>query len=95
MIPINFHLDLAKAFDSLNHDILLDKLSYYGVNGTAITLLKSYLSNRKQYVKIDEVKSSIQTIKTGVLQGPLIFLLMTLLIQVENLISSYMPMTQR
>ena len=60
MIPINFHLDLAKAFDSLNHDILLDKLSYYGVNGTAKTLLKSYLSDRKQYVKIDEVKSSIQ-----------------------------------
>ena len=78
MIPaINFHLDLAKAFDSLNHDILLDKLSYYGVNGTAKTLLKSYLSDRKQYVKIDEVKSSIQTIKTGVPQGsivgPLIF----------------------
>ena len=58
MIPINFHLDLAKAFDSLNHNILLDKLSYYGVNGTAKTLLKSYLSDRKQYVKIDEVKSS-------------------------------------
>ena len=99
MIPIHFHLDLAKAFDSLNHDILLDKLSYYGVNGTVKTLLKSYLSDRKQYVKIDEVKSSIQTIKTGVPQGsivgPLIFLLMTLLIQVENLISSYMPMTQR
>ena len=101
MIPINFHLDLAKAFDSLNHDRLLDKLSYYGVlNGTAKTLLKSYLSDRKQYVKIDEVKSSIQTIKTGVPLGstvrPLLFnLLMTLLIQVGNLILSYMPMTQR
>ena len=77
VIPINFHLDLAKAFDSLNHDILLDKLSYYGVNGTAKTLLKSYLSDRKQYVKIDEVKSSIQTIKTvvpqGSIVGPLLF----------------------
>ena len=41
MIPINFYIDLAKAFDSVNHDILLDKLSYYGVNGTAKTLLKS------------------------------------------------------
>ena len=74
---MNFHLDLAKAFDSLNHDILLDKLSYYGVNDNAKTLLKSYLSDRKQYVKIDEVKSSVQTIKTGVPQGsivgPLIF----------------------
>ena len=72
MIPINFYLDLAKVFDSLNHDILLDKLSYYGVNGTAKTLLKSYLSGRKQYVKIDEVKSSIQTIKTGVPQGSIV-----------------------
>ena len=65
MIPINCHLDLAKAFNSLNHDILLDKLSYYDVNGTAKTLLKRYLSDRKQYVKIDEVKLSIRTIKTG------------------------------
>ena len=71
-IPINFYIDLAKAFDSLNHDILLDKLSYYSVNGTAKTLLKSYLSDRKQYVKIDEVKSSIQSIKTGVPQGSIV-----------------------
>ena len=71
-IPINFYIDLTKAFDSLNHDILLDKLSYYGVNGTAKTLLKSYLSDRKQYVKIDEVKSSIQSIKTGVPQGSIV-----------------------
>ena len=71
-IPINFYIDLAKAFDSLNHDILLDKLSYYGVNGTPKTLLKSYLSDRKQYVKIDEVKSSIQSIKTGVPQGSIV-----------------------
>ena len=72
MIPINFHLDLAKAFDSLNHDILLDKLFYYGVTGTAKTLLKSYLSDRKQYVKIDEVISSIQTIKTDFPQGSIV-----------------------
>ena len=73
MISINFYIDLAKAFDSVNNDILLDKLSYYGVNGTAKTLLKSYLFDRKQYV----VKSSIQSIKTGVPQdsivGPLLF----------------------
>ena len=97
-IPINFYIDLTKAFESLNHDILLDKLSYYSVNGTAKTLLKSYLSDRKQYVKIDEVKSYIQSIKTGVPQGSifgaLLFLLMTLLSQVENLISPYMLMTQ-
>ena len=60
------------AFVSLNHDILLDKLSYYGVNSTAKTLLKSYLSDRKQYVKIDEAKSSIQSIKTDVPQGSIV-----------------------
>ena len=75
-IPINFYIDLAKAFDSLNHDILLDKLSYHGVNGTAKTLLKSYLSDKKQYVKIDQVKSSIQSIKTGVPQGSIVGLLL-------------------
>ena len=72
MIPINFHLDLTKAFDNLNHDILLNTLSYYGVNGTAKTPLKSYLSERKQYVKIDDVKSSIQSIKKGVPQGSIV-----------------------
>ena len=72
IIPINFHLDLTKAFDNLNHDILLNTLSYYGVNGTAKTPLKSYLPERKQYVKIDDVKSSIQSIKKGVPQGSIV-----------------------
>ena len=103
MIPIDFYIDLAKPVDSVNHDIVLDKLSYYGVNGTAKTLLGSYLSDRKQYVKIDEVKSSIQSIKTGVPQGSIVGpLLFNILIndiinlsQVKNLILSYMPTTQR
>ena len=69
---MHFYIDLAKAFDSVNHDISLDKLSYYRVNGTVKTLLKSYLSDRKQYVKIDEVKSTIQSIKTGVPQGSIV-----------------------
>ena len=81
------------AFNSLDHNILLDKLSYYSVNGTTKTLLKSYLSVIKPDVKIDEVKSSIQSIKKGVPQGsiirPLLFnnniLLMILLSHVENL----------
>ena len=72
IIPIYFYIELAKAFDSVNHDVLLDKLSYYGINATAKTLLKSYLSDRKQYVKIDEVKSSIQSIKTGASQGSIV-----------------------
>ena len=69
LIPINFYLDLSKAFDSLNHNILLNKLSYYGVTHMANTLLSSYLSNRKQYVMVGDVSSSTQPITSGVPQG--------------------------
>ena len=63
--PINLYLDLAKAFDCISHDILLEKLRYYGVNDISIQLPKSYLSNRKQYVQIDDVLSSMQYIVTA------------------------------
>ena len=70
-------MDLSKAFDSLSHDILLNKLTYYGVKNSANDLLRSYLSNRKQYVQIDDISSSIVSINTGVPQGsilgPLLF----------------------
>ena len=69
LIPINFYLDLSKAFDSLNHNILLNKLSYYGVTHMANTLLRSYLSNRKQYVMVGDVSSTTQPITSGVPQG--------------------------
>ena len=65
-------MDLSKAFDSLNHNILLQKLTYYGIKNSAITLLKSYLSNRKQYVQIDDVSSSMLSINTGVPQGSIV-----------------------
>ena len=55
LIPINLYLNLSKAFDSLNLNILLDKLLYYGVTHMANTLLRSYLSNRKQYVMVGEL----------------------------------------
>ena len=76
-IPVNFYMDLSKAFHSLSQDILLNKLTYYGVKNSANDLLRSYLSNRKQYVQIDDISSSIVSINTGVPQGsilgPLLF----------------------
>ena len=78
-LPICIFLDLSKAFDTLNHKILLDKLHYYGVNGTSLTLFESYLTDRKQYVQYDQINSDMSQIQTGVPQGsilgPLLFLI--------------------
>ena len=72
-------LDLAKAFDSVSHDILFCKLKRYGIRGKLYTFFESYLSSRSQFVKIDDVKSSLLKIKFGVPQGsilgPLLFLI--------------------
>ena len=72
-------LDLAKAFDSVSHDILLRKLHKYGIQGSALCLFKSYLSARLQFTKLNTVKSSSIFVKFGVPQGsilgPLLFLL--------------------
>ena len=72
-------VDLKKAFDTVDHNILLKKLDYYGVRGIANEWFASYLKNRKQFVSIDDHISSTQVIQTGVPQGsvfgPLLFLL--------------------
>ncbi len=67
--PISIFLDLSKAFDTLDHYILLDKLQYYGINGTALKPLTSYLDNRKQNVDSYGTKSEVTNITTGVPQG--------------------------
>ena len=72
-------LDLAKAFDTVNHDILLRKLEKYGFRGNTLKLFESYLKERYQFVKLGEEKSIISLIEFGVPQGsilgPILFLL--------------------
>lgn len=71
-------MDLAKAFDSVSHDILISKLQKYGVRGIALNLFEDYLNNRKQAVKIENNISSSTKILYGVPQGtvlgPILFL---------------------
>ncbi len=78
-ITCEVFLDFSKAFDTVNHEIFLSKLDKYGVRGTQHDWFKSYLTNRKQYVRIGKSDSEMLTMTCGVPQsstlGPLLYLI--------------------
>ena len=75
---IGIFIDLKKAFDTVNHSILLDKLNFYGIRGTFFNWTYSCLLSRSQYVQIDSWKSPLLPLKCnpqGSVLGPLLFLI--------------------
>jgi len=68
---IGVYLNLPKAFDTVNHNILIYKLSIYGIRGTVLSWFKNYLLNRKQFIVLADGKSDILDITCTVPQGTL------------------------
>ena len=78
-LSLTVFMDLSKAFDTLDHSILLTKLKYYGIQDDELMWFSSYLTNRQQYVELDGISSELKPLFTGVPQGsilgPLLFLI--------------------
>ena len=76
---IGVFLDFSKAFDTVDHAYLLQKLEFYGIRGSALSWFQSYLKNMKQFVSYNGATSSLKLVKYGVphgtILGPLLFLI--------------------
>ena len=78
-LPIAICIDLSKAFDTIDHTMIISKLEHYGVENNELQWFINYMHNRQQYVEIEDTKPTTETITTGVpkgsILGPLIFLI--------------------
>ena len=76
---VGVYLDFSKAFDTIDHEILLTKLGHYGIRGVALEWIKSYMSNRSQSVSLNDCTSMVKSVNCGIPQGsilgPLLFLI--------------------
>lgn len=80
-ITIATFIDLSKAFDTIDHEVMLKKLQYYGVRGKVLQWFKSYLKDRKIFVDYSKTRSELRNIDIGVPQGsvlgPILFIIYT------------------
>ena len=79
-VTLGVFIDLSKAFDTVNHEILLEKLQHYGIKGHTLKWLKSYITNRKQCICIEngsftDLTDVICGVPQGSILGPLLFLI--------------------
>ena len=89
--------DLKKAFDKVDHEILLNKLQFYGIRGTNNKLIRSYLSEHRQYAFVNESGSSLSKVEYGVPQGsvlgPLLFLISMTSLTILLVYQDFLQMT--